>query len=284
MTFRLLRILSSLPSLLASVLASGCNERASVVPPPAASSAASSSANVTDESVSEEAMTESGEEGDETALPSSPREVGDGSPGALLREVDRELRQMRASSYVHRTAIDESRGTFGFDCSAFVGYALSGAAPAAWREVESSVNANGGRERRPLAKHLQVFFSALPASNVTHWKKVGRISDLESGDVIAWLKPDEVSSKNTGHVMIVHGRVAPFEERPGAFLVSIADSTSLRHGRGDSRQSARTTGLGTGTIVLFGDASGAPIAYRWSLGSRAAEHSCAIAIGRLTPG
>jgi hypothetical protein len=36
-------------------------------------------------------------------------------------------------------------------------------------------------------------------------------------------------------------------------------------------------------MILIGDASGAPVAYRWSLGGRAVAHSCTIAMARLSP-
>jgi hypothetical protein len=213
------------------------------------------------------------------ALP--PKTPGDGSPSALLAEIDRELSHMRASAYEHRTSIDEASGTYDFDCSGFVGYALSGAAPAAWAEI---VEATAGRNGRPLAKQFEGFFESISSEPThMHWRRVARLRDLRPGDIVAWLKPVDVSSKNTGHIVVVHGEVTPQTERPGAFLVPIADSTSVPHGHGDSRQSARATGLGTGTLVLVGDAGGAPVAYRWSLGSRSREHECRISMARLSP-
>jgi hypothetical protein len=229
---------------------------------------------------SEDGATEVGEEGDDRALPSAPNAtLRDGSSRALLMEVDRELSRMRSSKYVHHTSINEANGVYDFDCSGFVGYALEGAAPNAWSELRST-SAIG----RPLAKHFEAFFAALPAdSHAGNWRRVARASDLEPGDVIAWLRPPDVTSKNTGHVVIVHGKVTPYPERPGAYLVPIVDATHSRHGHGDSRLETKTTGLGTGTILLITDGSGAPVAYRWSLGRHAREHAVTVAMGRLTP-
>jgi hypothetical protein len=231
--------------------------------------------------IDDEASTidEMGQEGDELALPASPNTTGDGSPSSLLSEVDRELLLMRASTYVHRTSIDEASGRFDFDCSGFVGYALSGAAPVAMKEVKAATTGPTGR---PLAKDFEGFFEALSSEGAKgHWRRVLRVVDLEPGDIIAWLKPADVSGKNTGHVVVVHGKVAPYADRWGAFVVPIADSTSVLHGRGDSRKAAKATGLGTGTVILVGDASGAPIAYRWSVSGRGREHECRIAMARL---
>lgn len=99
------------------------------------------------------------------------------------------------------------------------------------------------------------------------------------GDIVAWLKPADVSTKNTGHIMIVRARVS--RDRPGQIAVPVIDSTSVRHGTSDSRYRTQSTGLGTGTIYLTVDASGAPRGYLWSHGSKSHEHATAIALGRL---
>jgi hypothetical protein len=169
---------------------------------------------------------ELGQEGDEAELPPSRGPIGDGSPRALLSEIDRELGRMKSGTYVHRTSIDEAGGRFDFDCSGFAGYALNGAAPTAWEELRA---ASPGHLARPLAKHFERFFESLsPGAARGHWQRVGRVSDLEPGDVVAWLRPADVSSKSTGHVVIVRGRVVPDANR--AFLVPVADSTSCSTG------------------------------------------------------
>jgi cell wall-associated NlpC family hydrolase len=221
---------------------------------------------------------EQGSEGDEAQLPAAPHEaVADNSPHAFLTEIDRELANMRTSSYSHRTSIDEASGAFNYDCSGFVGYALEGSAPSAFQELR------GATVKRPLAKHFEAFFASLPTSEASHWARVGRVSELQPGDIVAWIKVPGSSSKNTGHVVTVHGNVTPEGGHPGSYLVPIADSTSLRHGRTDSRYSSKATGLGTGTLVLVADESGAPVAYRWSLGKKSRELATSFAMGRLSP-
>ncbi|MEO6420768.1 MAG: hypothetical protein ABIP39_15255, partial [Polyangiaceae bacterium] len=59
----------------------------------------------------------------------------------------------------------------------------------------------------------------------------------------------------------------------------VVDSTSARHGKGDSRP-LHTTGLGTGAIVLVSDESGAPIHYRWTRG-KSREHTSTIVLAHL---
>jgi hypothetical protein len=272
-------------SLFAYTLVAACNETSGTVPPTASPSVpVQTTANATpgDDPGGETAPAEQGQEGDEPGLPAATRGgSGDSSPRALLSEVDRQLGRMRSSAYTHATVIDEANGVFDFDCSGFVGYALSGAAPAAWAELAAATTGHG---KRPLARHFEGFFASLPVGPASgHWQRVARVGDLQPGDVVAWVKPADVVSKNTGHVVIVHGPVTPYAERPGAFLVPVADSTSVLHGRSDSRKATQGTGLGTGTLVLVGDANGAPVAYRWSLGSRAAEHATTVAMARLSP-
>src|SRR4051812_27845757 len=55
------------------------------------------------------------------------------SPDAapLATEARRELAAMQSSHYQHRTAVDEETGSFDYDCSGFVDYALGRVLPAA---------------------------------------------------------------------------------------------------------------------------------------------------------
>jgi hypothetical protein len=110
---------------------------------------------------------------------------------------------------------------------------------------------------------------------------VRRAIDLAPGDVIAWLEPSDVQTKNTGHVMIV--REAPRVDRKHAdvIVVPIIDSTGVPHGKSDSRKATKATGLGTGEVLLIVDETGAPIGYRWSRGSKARVHLTTIALAGL---
>jgi hypothetical protein len=67
-------------------------------------------------------------------------------------------------------------------------------------------------------------------------------------------------------------------ELDGAFLVRVADSTSLLH-QDDTREGRN--GFGFGTILVLTDSSGAPTRYGW-MGLRGWTFETRIAIGRPT--
>jgi hypothetical protein len=184
--------------------------------------------------------------------------VASHASGSLLAEAQRELAAKRESHYAHRTHVDEATGAFDYDCSGFVGYALSRSVPTALPR------------RRPLAKDFVAAMTSAP------WTPVARAEDVVAGDVIAWLEPPELHSRNTGHVVIA--AAAP---RPGARaderIVRVIDSSHSGHGKADTRGS----GLGTGEMVLQVDARGAPIGYRWSTWKHSRLLHTTIAIGRL---
>jgi hypothetical protein len=190
---------------------------------------------------------------------------------SLLEEAERELGTMRSSRYVHRTDVDESAGRFDYDCSGFVGYALSRAAPSAY----GAVRAYAGR--RPLAKHYVAWLDSGTAG--APWTRVPNVPNLQAGDVIAWLKPAALTSHNTGHVMVVAAPPHPRSEQE--WVVPIFDSSASSHGEGDSRRAQRASGLGRGTIVLVVDGTGLPTAYRWSEGARSALLETHIVLGRI---
>jgi len=195
-------------------------------------------------------------EGDDV-LPAAPS----GSPGSrarFLEEVRRVISAARSSRYSHTTEIDEQAGSFALDCSGFVDYALSRSAPAALAALPRSPP----KHPRPRAEDFVKGFT----SGASPWKVVNRASDLEPGDVVAWLKPADSTSKNTGHVMVVNA--APHQLGGSEWAVPIADSTALRHGSSDSRAPTKATGVGQGTIVLLVDGNGAPTSFRWSTKSR----------------
>ena len=94
---------------------------------------------------------------------------------------------------------------------------------------------------------------------------------------MAWLKPDIIKSPNTGHVVFAVHRPVRAPGYTNAFLVRIADSTSLLH---DDDTRAGRTGFGLGTILLVADPdTGAPVAYGWQ-GLRWRAFETPIAIGR----
>ena len=221
---------------------------------------------------------ETGTEGeDETpppeSMPTATPPAGRGS-AALVAEANRQLGIMATSAYSHKTHIDEARGSFDYDCSGFVDYSLAHAAPDALAELRKA------SVKRPLAKHFVNFFDSIPASgHIGRWRRVARAADLVPGDIVAWLRPADSTSKNTGHVMIVHDAVVPDRAHPETIAVPVVDSTAARHGKGDSR-APHTSGLGTGSIVLVVDGSGAPTHYRWTRG-KSREHASTITLAHL---
>ena len=208
---------------------------------------------------------EVGQEGDDTAsMPDTPVERD------VLGAAMQVFGSMKTTAYVHKTTIDVASGKFEFDCSGFVGYVLAQSQPRALAELRMAT------KKRPLAKHFVTFFQNLPAESA--WRKITRPEDLVPGDMIAWLKPADVVTKNTGHVMIVRERPVRDEARPDVWVVQIIDSTAVPHGKGDSRKASGLTGLGTGEVLLVVDEAGAPIGYRWSRGTKATLHLTTIAL------
>lgn len=181
---------------------------------------------------------------------------------------------MVTSRYDHTTSVNESKGAFDYDCSGFVGYALARAVPDAFATLRAAAGP------RPLARDFVVFFSTLDAPR-GRWRRVARAIDLVPGDIVAWLKPRDVVSSNTGHVMIARERPTPNPEDAAEILVPITDSTKRPHGPGDTRTDAEASGLGTGTIGLLVDANGAPRRYRWAGGSSSKIETTEIALGHL---
>ncbi len=176
----------------------------------------------------------------------------------LAAEAQRELSAMRSTDYSHEVAVDEASGTFDYDCSGFIDYALDRVLPEHFRELEAATRV------RPLAQDFVTYFTGGPYSLPADWAKVARVADLLPGDIVAWLAvPDDYG--DTGHVMLVRNPPRADSRIPGAYDVDIWDSTLDVHGTADSRVGkTNATGLGTGTIVVYADGSGAPTNHSWS--------------------
>ena len=175
------------------------------------------------------------------------------------------------------TRVDESTGVFDYDCSGFVGYALSHVAPEALRTLQAQ------SKPRPLAKHFEALFAAAPpaaTATAPGWFRVEHARELAPGDLIAWLEPPEKHSRNTGHVMIVAAAPKP-GARAGEWIVTIIDSSHGGHGKRDARVRDHHSGLGTGDIVLLVDADDRPIGYRWSTWAKSIPYRTEIALGRI---
>jgi hypothetical protein len=193
----------------------------------------------------------------------------------LVAEAAREVSAMKVSSYEHTTAVDEATGTFKYDCSGFVGYALTRVLPAQFAAVKTFAAI-----ARPLAKHYEMFFESIAAgATKSGWTRVARAADIRPGDVVAWLKPAELVSDNTGHVMIVTGAPTVNPKRADEIIIPITDSSAAFHGPEDTRYPS-ADGLGRGTIGIIVNAAGTPIRYRWTGGYSTKEYSTSIAFAR----
>lgn len=252
---------------------------------------AACTSEVADTDAEQEAVEPNGHEGEDRSFaPASavaaesaegtPTEAAEETPselaGTLLaREAARQVTAMRTTSYEHTTFVDEATGTFEYDCSGFVGYALGRVLPAQLEAVTTF-----GAVVRPLAKHYQTFFASIaPGTKKSGWSRVARAIELRPGDVVAWLTPPELASTNTGHVMIVTGPATINPKRADEVLVPITDSTSSFHGGSDTRYPDRQ-GLGRGAIGIVVDSAGAPVRYRWTGGVSAKEYSTPISFAR----
>ena len=165
---------------------------------------------------------------------------------------------MRSTDYTHEVSVDEAAGTYDYDCSGFIDYALVRVLPEHFREFQEATRT------RPLAQDFVTYFTGDAFSLPADWAKVARVADLLPGDIVGWLAvPDDYG--DTGHVMLVRNAPRADAASPGAYDVDIWDATIDAHGTDDSRLGqVDATGLGTGTIVLYTDASGAPARHSWS--------------------
>lgn len=174
---------------------------------------------------------------------------------------------MTHSTYSHKTRVQGT--SYDVDCSGFVDVLLARVDPPGLEEVRAAT------VRRPLARHFVQFFRAPSGAR---WHAVGRVANLGPGNLLAWTKPADVTSSNTGHVMVVAG---PPRASGGAWVVPVIDSSASPHGRGDSRKAAHATGIGKGTVVLDVNPAGRPVGYRWSEWKKSRAHPTEIAMGRL---
>jgi hypothetical protein len=196
----------------------------------------------------------------------------DWSANPVMRVLGRVAATFTESEYTHGFRIDERRGVYAVDCSGLVHWVLRRAAP------KAAASSGRGLAGRPLARDYQRRIARLPYGvSAGGWRRVRRVDEARPGDVVAWLKPEIVKSQNTGHVAFVVRAPEAVPGNPSAFLVRIADSTSLLHDA-DTREGR--TGFGFGTILLVADPeTGEPRAYGW-VGLRWRTFETPISIGR----
>jgi hypothetical protein len=195
-----------------------------------------------------------------------------GAAATLLGEVNRELSAMKTTHYQHNTAVDEGTGTFNYDCSGMVDYALGRVLAGDARALPTSAS------KRPLAGDIERYLRGAAGRSVPGWQAVARVEQLGPGDLVAWLVTEDSTTGDTGHVMVVTAAPRPNRARAGEWLVPVADSTLNPHAS-DSRHQGQT-GLGTGTIGLVVDSTGGPTAFYWRGGISERAKPTEIALGR----
>jgi hypothetical protein len=191
---------------------------------------------------------------------------------SLIGEINRELGAMRVTHYQHTTQVDEADGSFRYDCSGLLDYALGRVLPASLHALPHNTSA------RPLAADIEHYLYQGLSESMNGWRAVARVEDLREGDVIAWLATEDSKTGDTGHVMVARSAPVRNSQRPHEWLIAVADSTLSPHAQ-DSRHEAQT-GLGTGTIGLVVNEHGAADAFYWKGGVSDRAKSTEIALGR----
>jgi hypothetical protein len=195
----------------------------------------------------------------------------------FFAEVDRERRTLNVATsyYSHDTYMNESTGTRRTDCSGFVDYALQRVLPDAYAKVPHP------NTYKPLANDWYAYlvdrFQSPSTQTTVRWREMRHVGELVPGDLVVWLKPQNVTGDNTGHIMIVAAR--PTRGRTHEWLVKIIDSTTSPHAN-DSRGTTHT-GIGSGTIGLLVDDWDRPTAYYWRGGLSRDAVPTPIAMGRV---
>ena len=198
------------------------------------------------------------------------RAAGSGA-AALVEEVERELNAMRVTRYQHTTAVDEGRGSYFYDCSGLLDYAMGRVRPADLTPVPHI-------KARPLAADIEGYLHRGLTGPIEGWQALARVDALGPGDVVAWQATEDSTTGDTGHVMVVLAGPTQNSARAAEWLLRVADSTLNPHAL-DSRRPG-TTGLGTGTIGLLVDERGAPTAFYWRGGVSQQAKPTQIALGR----
>ncbi|MEM9067570.1 MAG: hypothetical protein AAGE52_03660 [Myxococcota bacterium] len=161
---------------------------------------------------------------------------------------------LRETRYQHRTVVRERRGKYLWDCSGMADWVLRRAARRAQRALH---------RERPVARTFFRTIDRAPTDRARRgWQKIAHIEDVRPGDVFAWLRPPNWPRRNTGHVGFVLEAPRRVNHWPGAYVVRIADSTSVPH-QDDTRDLRGEGGYGEGTILWMTDGAGTALSYGW---------------------
>lgn len=196
----------------------------------------------------------------------------DWNANPIMQRLGKVTATLQESEYSYGFSVNEKRGIYKFDCSGMVQWVLRKAAPVAAATMAR------GLTPRPLARDFQRRIGRAPIDRERGgFRRIAKVADLEPGDVVAWVKPVEIESPNTGHVAFVLLRPVLAPGYADAYLVRIADSTRLLH---DDDTRVGRNGFGFGTILLVADPeTGAPVAYGW-MGLKWRAFETPISLGR----
>jgi hypothetical protein len=197
---------------------------------------------------------------------------------ALFLEAEREAHSLdpATSFYSHTTVMDENTGTRQTDCSGFVDYILSRVLPDALAPVSAETTTG-----RPLAETWYHYIASRPTTptpDPSHpwWRRAAHPIDLVPGDLVMWLRPANVQSNNTGHIMVVTGQ--PRAGRDHEVIIPITDATENVHAN-DTR--GTRTGIGSGEIGIQVNDAGEALAYYWKGGESTTSYPTEIAFAHL---
>lgn len=164
-------------------------------------------------------------------------------PAQRLSAATRQLlASVTTTAYAHRTAIDESSGSYVTDCSGLLTWLLRRELP---RHLAAIPIVHG--RARPLAADYQEAF----AKPVPGWQRIDQVQEVRAGDVIAWRLAEIRPGKSTGHVVIADSTATA--QGDGVFALVVIDSTTTPH---DDDTRPGTDGVGRGTIRLRVDGRG----------------------------
>jgi hypothetical protein len=190
---------------------------------------------------------------------------------AVLESVAEQFRTMTATRYQHHSQEDAGAGTYFYDCVGLTSYTLRLAAPNALKAVLDRFQIRRGYV--PTPSHYTQWFLELESRSSDFWIAVPRLSDVRTGDLLAW-NVHPVDPQTPGHSVIAAGIPVPISN--GSFSLLVYDSTSTPHGPDDTRitdarnqpgPNGRPSGLGMGTLELFAAEDGRPNAVAWSVGA-----------------
>jgi hypothetical protein len=128
--------------------------------------------------------------------PGTTNPVAEPGSAALVEEVQRELQAMRVTRYQHTTSVDESSGSYFYDCSGLLDYAVGRVRPADLKPIPHP-------GARPLAGDIEGYLRRGLTGPIEGWQALARVDALGPGDVVAWQATEDSRTGDTGHVMVV---------------------------------------------------------------------------------